>query len=42
MEDCESGNSWSTLLNSESRDLWILVRFPDWSGDVPPCDKTEK
>lgn len=42
MEDCESGNSWNTLLNSESRDLWILVRFPDWSGDAPPCDKTEK
>jgi|TARA_R110002051_G_scaffold2323_3_gene12263 hypothetical protein len=42
MENCKSGNTWKTLLNSESRDLWILVQFPDWSGDAPPCDKSEK
>jgi hypothetical protein len=38
IEDCKSGNNWKILLNSQSGDLWILVRFPDWSGDSAPCD----
>ncbi len=38
IENCKSGNNWKILLNSQSGDLWILVRFPDWSGDSAPCD----
>ncbi|WP_430468559.1 hypothetical protein [Winogradskyella ouciana] len=41
IDDCKPGNAWRILLNSESNDLWILVRFPDWSGDGPDCNKNK-
>lgn len=37
--DCAPGNSWWILLNDETGELWIEVRYPDWSGDAPPCEK---
>lgn len=41
LEDCKLGNVWKILFNSESRDLWILVLFPDMAGDEPPCEKKQ-
>ncbi|EDM44617.1 hypothetical protein SCB49_13635 [unidentified eubacterium SCB49] len=37
-KNCESGNVWKILFNSDSRDLWILVQYPDMAGDEPPCN----
>ena len=41
-KDCESGNVWKILFNSDTRDLWILVQYPDMAGDEPPCNKKKK
>jgi hypothetical protein len=41
-KDCKSGNVWKILFNSDTRDLWILVQYPDMAGDEPPCNKKKK
>jgi hypothetical protein len=39
LSDCKGKNTWQILLNNTTGELWIIVEFPDMSGDAPPCSK---
>ena len=38
---CKPGNTWLFIINENTGELWIEIHYPDFSGQTPPCDKTD-